>query len=322
MKLREIYELAVNLGKQKDIRGENLQTLLDERLKEYEKLSDKEKAGFDMESLENPYADTRILVGSGNEEIKTVFCGIDIETPEVLLVDRLREKGHAIDLIIAHHPEGIAYAALHDVMHVQADMLESVGVPINVGEGIMASRIKEVQRGIMPVNHQRAVDAASLLDIPFMCVHSPADNLVNDYLQTLLDKKEPKYLGDVIELLTEIPEYEKAKELKAGPTIIVGDKKKRAGKIFVKMTGGTSGSEDSYANLVKAGVGTIICMHMPEKHIKLAKENHLNVIIAGHMASDSLGMNLFLDELEKQNINIIPGAGLIRVKRLTNGDLH
>src|SRR5690606_24406173 len=122
--------------------------------------------------------------------------------------------------------------------------------------------------------------------------------------------------------LTEIPEYEKAKELKAGPTIIVGDKKKRAGKIFVKMTGGTSGSEDSYANLVKAGVGTIICMHMPEKHIKLAKENHLNVIIAGHMASDSLGMNLFLDELEKQNINIIPGAGLIRVKRLTNGDLH
>lgn len=322
MKLREIYELAVSLGKQKDIRGSYVQTLLDEKLKEYEKLSDKEKESFDMESLENPYADTRILVGNGNEEIKTVFCGIDIETPEVLLADRLREKGHDIDLIIAHHPEGIAYAALHDVMQVQADMMENMGVPINVGEGVMASRIKEVQRGIMPVNHQRAVDAASLLDIPFMCVHSPADNLVNDYLQSLFDKKEPKYLNDIIETLIEIPEYKKARELKAGPTIIVGDKRQRAGKVFVKMTGGTSGSEKVYEKLVDAGVGTIICMHMPEKHIKLAKENHLNVIIAGHMASDSLGMNLFLDELEKQNITIIPASGLIRVKRITNGDLH
>lgn len=321
MKLRDIYNLAIEMGKSKDIRGEYLNTILEERTQELEKLTPEEREGFDKESLENPYADTRILVGTGNEEVKHILCGIDIETPEILLADRLRDKGHQIDLVLAHHPEGVAYAALNEVMNVQADMMEDAGVPINVGEGVMATRIKEVKRGIMPANHQRAVDAARLLDLPFICVHSPADNLVNNYLQNLFDDKMPKNLNDVIELLLEVPEYKKARELKAGPTIIVGDKNKRAGKIFVKMTGGTSGAEDAYEKLAQAGVGTIICMHMPEKHIKLAKENYLNVIIAGHMASDSLGMNLFLDELEKNNINIIPCSGLIRVKRFGD-NLH
>jgi hypothetical protein len=54
---------------------------------------------------------------------------------------------------------------------------------------------------------------------------------------------------------------------------------------------------------------------MSEEHRKEAEKNHLNVIIAGHMSSDSLGMNLFLDEIEKQGIELVPSSGLIRVKR-------
>jgi len=33
------------------------------------------------------------------------------------------------------------------------------------------------------------------------------------------------------------------------------------------------------------------------------------------MSSDSIGMNLFLDELEKKGIEIIPCSGMIRVSR-------
>jgi len=39
------------------------------------------------------------------------------------------------------------------------------------------------------------------------------------------------------------------------------------------------------------------------------------VVIAGHMSSDSLGVNLFLDQLEKQGIEIVFCSGLIRVSR-------
>jgi len=44
----------------------------------------------------------------------------------------------------------------------------------------------------------------------------------------------------------------------------------------------------------------------------------LNVVIPGHISSDSLGVNLFLDELEKRGIKIIPCSGLIRVSRNKN----
>lgn len=322
MKLRKVYELAVELGKRNDMRREYVYKLLEEKQKEYEKLPADEKNIFDQETLHNPYSDTRILVGSGEEEIKTIMCGIDIETPEILLADRLNQKGQKIDMVLAHHPEGIAYASLYDVMHIQADMLEEAGVPINIGEALMTERISEVRRTIMPMNHQRAVDAARLLDIPFMCVHSPADNLVDHFLRQQFKDEEYLTLGDVLEILNNIPEYKKAGELKAGPRIILGDKKKRAGKIFIKMTGGTSGSEKAYEKMAAAGVGTIIGMHMQEKHREAAKAHHINVIIAGHMASDSLGMNLFLDELEKEKVTIIPCAGLLRVARGKEHELH
>jgi len=81
------------------------------------------------------------------------------------------------------------------------------------------------------------------------------------------------------------------------------------------MTGGTGGSEDAYAKLAVAGVGTVIGMHIGEKHRKEAEKNHINVVIAGHMASDSLGINLLLDNLEKKGVEVAPCAGLIRVKR-------
>ena len=56
-------------------------------------------------------------------------------------------------------------------------------------------------------------------------------------------------------------------------------------------------------------------MHLDEKLRKKADEFGLNVVIAGHIASDSIGINLFLDRLEKRGLTIKTCSGLIRVKR-------
>jgi hypothetical protein len=96
---------------------------------------------------------------------------------------------------------------------------------------------------------------------------------------------------------------------------VLGSKDNRAGKVLVDMTGGTSGSEKSYAKLSQAGVGTIVGMHMSDKHREEAEKNHLNVVIAGHIASDSLGMNMLLDGIENRGVEIIPCSGFIRHKR-------
>ncbi|SHF47416.1 Putative GTP cyclohydrolase 1 type 2, NIF3 family [Desulfofundulus australicus DSM 11792] len=316
MKIREIYELAIAKGMENDPRGlEAVQKYLAREKEKYEKMKEEEKEEYDLERLVNPYDDTRILVGDPEREVRRVLVGIDMEVGEVLLADRLGEKGRPVDLILSHHPEGKAMASLHQVMHLQEDILARFGVPINVAEGIMSSRIAEVKRAIMPLNHNRAVDAARILGLAFMCVHTAADNMVTAFLQKLMDEKQPETLGDILKLLKEQPEYREAVKYKAGPAIVVGSRERRAGKIMVDMTGGTSGSEDAYARLSQAGVGTLLVMHMGEKHRKEAEKNHINVIIAGHMASDSLGMNLFLDELEARGVEIIPCAGLLRFSR-------
>ena len=86
---------------------------------------------------------------------------------------------------------------------------------------------------------------------------------------------------------------------------------------MVSMTGGTNPSDDIYKELSRYGVSTIVGMHMGDKARKSANKHHMNVVIAGHYASDSLGMNLFLDELEKKGIDILAVGGLIRISRVT-----
>lgn len=312
MLLKDIYQLAVQMGMEHDPRGkEAAEEVLEEHKAKFKELKEDEQKDFDQEQLSNPYSDTRILYGDWERPVKRVLAGIDIEVGEVLLADRLQN----VDLIIAHHPEGKALAALHDVMHLQEGLMELLGVPINVAEGLMSSRISEVQRGIAPLNHQRAVDAARLLDIAFMCVHTPADNLVQGFLTKFFAEKKPKTVGEILKKLKEIPEYARATKINAGPQIFVGSPERRCGKIMVNMTGGTSGSEAAYEKLVQAGVGTLVEMHMSEKHRKEAEKAHLNVVVAGHIASDSLGMNLFLDALEERGIEVLTCSGLDRVRR-------
>ncbi len=131
--------------------------------------------------------------------------GIDIEVGEVLLCEKLRERGLKIDLLLSHHPGGRAYANLYDVMRIQSDILHRFGVPISVAEDLMDGRIREVERKLMPVNHTRAVDAAKLLGMPFICLHTPSDNMVATYLQETFDKKGPYTVADVMNILRSIP---------------------------------------------------------------------------------------------------------------------
>ena len=318
MKLRALYNKAIAVGTENDPRGkESVSKHIQLVENEYQELKPKEKELFDVESLKNPYSDSRILNGDGEEEITTMLVGIDMEVGEVLLAESLRNRGESIDLIMSHHPEGMAYANLYSVMYMQSDILSRFGVPINIAEDLMEGRIKEVERRLMPVNHTRAVDAARLLDIPFMCLHTPADNMVATFLQGLFDEKKPHTLSDLLDLLKDIPEYRNASKNSSGPKILLGSKNRKAGRIFVDMTGGTEGSKDIFESLTSSGVNTIVAMHLSEDHRKEAEKNHLNVVIAGHISSDNLGLNLLLDEILRESpIRIIECSGFNGVSRI------
>lgn len=313
MTIKEIYQLAIKLGKAADFRSKDqIDEALSRVKKRYQKLSKKEREVFDSENLKNPYSDSRILHGNPDKKVKRIIMGIDMKEPELLLADRLGD----IDLVISHHPVGIALAGLDEVMELHADILARYGVPINVAESLLKKRISEVARGVSASNHNRPVDMARLLNMPYMCLHTPCDNLAADYLKRLIDKHSPKYIRDLLEILLDVPEYREAARIKAGPTLFSGHKDNHCGKIaLTELTGGTEGSAEIFERLGHVGIGTVVGMHMSERHTEEAKKAHINAVVAGHISSDSIGINLFLDELEKRGVEVIPASGLIRIKR-------
>lgn len=316
MKVKEVFNLGLKLGTKVDPRGEKgVEEYLECVKKEYEDVKPKDKKYFDKERLVNPYIDSQIHVDDGKTEVKRIMTGIDIGEGEIILASQLGERGKKIDLVVAHHPVGYGLAHLHSVMDMQVEVFVKAGVPVHVAEKLMEERIKEVGRGVHPINHYRLTDMAKLLKVNLINTHTITDNLVNDYLIKFLNKKKPKYIGDLLDCLLEIPEYEEAKKRGAGPSLFAGNPKHQVGKWLVEMTGGTSPSDKIYKELSKYGISTTIGMHMRDAAKDKADEHHMNVVIAGHMASDSLGMNLFLDELEKKGIDIVPCSGLIRVSR-------
>jgi putative NIF3 family GTP cyclohydrolase 1 type 2 len=318
MKLERLYKKAVDIGIANDLRGKNeIKKILKEEKEKFDILKKDELDFYDKNRLFNPFADTRVLNGDLDKDINTVIVGIDMQVGEILLTYLLnKDFDKKIDLIISHHPEGYALAQLHDVMKLQADLMAAYGVNISVAEQLMEKRISEVQRRLLPVNHTRAVDAARVLGVPMMCIHTPADNCVTNYLKKTFDEKKPNKLKDLMQILKNIPEYKRSALQQVPPKIVNGSENNKCGKIFIEMTGGTEGAKEILEKYAISGISTLVGMHFSEEHLDNAKKANLNVVIAGHVSSDVLGLNLLFDEIEKEEtLQFVGISGFERIRR-------
>jgi putative NIF3 family GTP cyclohydrolase 1 type 2 len=318
MKIKELYQRAIVEGIKADIRGDSgIKKLLAETDARFQALSGRDKELFDRETLSNPFADSRIIHGDPETEIKSLIAGIDVEGAEMLTAHTLRSRGERIDMVMAHHPEGKAYANFYEVMDLQVDAYFNEGISISAAQDFLSERKSQVARRVHAANHQRTADVARLIDLPLMCLHTPCDNLAFQFVNDLVSDKKPETLGKIIELLMNVPEYDHAARINNPPMIVSGAKDSRVSRVHLEFTGGTQGPQDIYSHLAQKGVDTIIAMHQSEDHYKKCKEFHINVIFASHIASDSLGVNLMLDHLEKSagTLEIKEFGGFHRVKR-------
>ena len=317
MKLRDLYRRTIEIGMSADPRGlPALKKMLKKQEERMKKLSKEERELFDEERIWNPFPDSRLLHGTGEEKIKNVVVGVDIETPDLLLVDRLREKGEKIDCVITHHPEGRGLADLDKVMPLQVDLLAQVGVPVNHSEAQLRPRMDRIWRTIHPDNLFRTERAAELLNLPMFSAHTAADNLVWRFMEKEICKHQYDDLGEVLQAIMQIPEYKYYAKKGNPPILVNGSERGRPGKIVAtEFTGGTNGPEEFLEEQSRAGVGTILSMHVSEKTLEEAKKHHVNMIQCSHMASDVVGLNLLLDALEKDAaLSVLPISGFVRMK--------
>ncbi|HSL93093.1 MAG TPA: hypothetical protein VK905_00645 [Bacillota bacterium] len=251
--------------------------------------------------------DTGILVEG--ENIRKVLIGVDMGTAEILLARQL-----GVDLVIGHHPVGgTTRSQFPEVMKRQYDKMVEAGIPINRAQKALAKKIGQVERAGHAGNYDQAWSAARLMNMPFMGIHSPTDVLAERTVEARLAehlKDKPRAtLQDLLDALNDMPEYQKTL---SKPVIRVGAAGDYAGKPLVIMAGGTNGGVDVIKAYFDAGIGTTISMHMPEDVITAVKEQNIgNIVVAGHMASDSVGLNVFIKALEERGLEVIRMSGII-----------
>ena len=319
MKIYDAYRVAIEAGMKRDLRPQSeVKKILDDFQATYDNLPQDRKELFDQERLWNPYADSRFSYGSEKAkelDAERFMWGIDITPSEILLADKLREKGQRIDAVIAHHPNGTSKTPFPEVMMQMTAMFQNMGMESEKAHDLVQKRMEQVLRGMQGYNYNQTADAARMLDIPFFNIHAPADNMVEEYMVNKMKKLQPKTLGDVIDSLYSEPEVRAAAKANSPPIILAGNADDECGKVMVKMNGGTSFSKETYQALAESGVKTIVAMHYPDDHVDAAKEAGVNLIISGHMASDSIGVNLICDIWEKEGIEVIPCSGFTRFSR-------
>ncbi len=316
MKLRQMYEEIIRIGIEGDPRPKKvINRILKENKQTYDKLSSRDKEFFNIESFKNPFADSRIIAGDPNVNVKKILAGIDIDTAELLLAHTLNKSGAGIDLVLSHHPIGNALVSFYDVMDVQVDVFNQKGVSLGTAEKLLLERKSEVARRVTAANFSKTKDAAKLLGLNLMCAHTPADNHAYKHLDTIFKKNPPSKLKDIIDALLKIPEYKDSARNGCPPKIMNGSNSSRVKNIHYEFTGGTEGPKEIYSKLSQAGVDTIIAMHLSEQHFKAAKEAHINVVMAGHIASDTLGINVLMDKLRKKaEFEVMECSGFRRFK--------
>jgi len=243
------------------------------------------------------------------ENIRKVLMGVDMDTAELMLARQL-----GFDCVVSHHPRNTNVDMLK-LLDTHIKKLETLGVPRNKSQKLLEARKEELNYNQHSSNSERSESAAKLLNMPFMCIHTPTDMIGEAMVQNYLDEKfkdkpETK-VQEIIEALEEIEEY---KNSTRKPLIRVGSKESYAGRIYVLMSGLTGPGPKIVKEYFEAGVGTLVLMHISEKDAKELKEQGIgNVVVAGHMASDSLGLNKIAQCWVEKGVETTMMSGIVEI---------
>lgn len=293
MKWQDIFNSGIELGRDRDMRNKS-----------------------DSVNFKEDYSDCTIINGDPGIDVKKVYMAVGIGVGELLLVRELNKNGAGIDGVISHHPMGSGAYRLTDVIDIQRYNWERYGVGSKTAGRIMDRMIEEENIDIRARNFLAVESASKLLEIPVMCVHTALDNVIQDFFEKIFESSSFTTLGDAFKEIESLPECIKASANGDGPFIL--EKKMLTnppGNVMVDMTGGVDPVSDIFKYLKKAGIDTLIAMHYGLDNIKAIKKNKINAIICGHMASDSIGLNIYSDILEKNGLAVVEGSGFYRHRR-------
>ncbi len=251
------------------------------------------RLALEMAHMTKVPADSGIWVPG--RTIKKVLFSVDAGSAEIMLA---KEMGY--DLLIAHHPVGPARLTFSQVVRRHVDFMLEKGVPKKVAEEATGELVSRIDVRAHPTNYLHEVDVAKKVKLPFMNIHLPIDQITRDHLLEAIQNSGVTTVGDLVKSLGRIREFKNA-ETKI--ELRMGKGADPLGRWVLVFAAGTNGGYPVAKAYFEHGIDTVIYLHIDyDELVKLKKDCKGNLIILGHMAGDSIGINLFLRELARKGI--------------------
>jgi putative NIF3 family GTP cyclohydrolase 1 type 2 len=247
-----------------------------------------------MARMERIPADSGIWVPG--EGIRKVLFAIDGGTAEIAVA-----KSLGYDALIAHHPMGPARLRLHETVERQTEFMLEKGVPRKVAEEATEELVRRVEVRSHPANYLQDVDLAKRLSLPLLNIHLPIDQVTRDFLLGAIRRSRARTVGDLIQSLEDTTEFAHAKtRIEAR----VGSTSNPLGRWALVFAAGTNGGYPVARAYFDSGIDTVIYLHIEyDELVKLRREGKGNLVVLGHMAGDSIGINLFLKQLRRKGVD-------------------
>ena len=262
------------------------------------------KAGLELAGWKKMPVDSAVHVKGKN--IKKVLIAIDVGTAELLLARQL-----GCDAVIAHHPIGIAHVNFYRVFDRHVDFMTEHGVPKKVAK----ESVEKLKERVATRNHADiygdVVGAAKVLGMPPINIHQPCDEYMRQVILKAIRSGKTEYVSNIVRSIGKIPEFRRAA---TRVEVRLGSAKNKAGRWALVVAAGTNGGYGIARAYLKAGVSTVIYLHVDHGELTKMKEDGLggNLVVMGHLAGDSVGLNGLADLLEDLGIEtvrvgILPG---------------
>lgn len=239
--------------------------------------------------------------------IRRVLVGIDIGTAELLLARQL-----GCDAVVAHHPVGMRHQ-MAPVYRRHVELMIAHGIPRETAEAAVRERMEELETSGHSDNYDHVISVARLLNIPFLNLHAPCDEAGRRILQGVIDETLARTpharLQEIVEALGQLSEFQKAE---TSIWIAMGEPDAPAGKVVMVHGALTNGGYAVARTYFEHGIDTVAYIHIaPGELSRLRQEGRGQLLITGHIASDSVGINPWIAELEARGIEVIRISGIL-----------
>lgn len=262
------------------------------------------KVGLELARWKKMPADSAVHVrGRG---IRKVLIAIDVGTAELMLARQL-----GCDGVIAHHPIGVAHVNFYKVFERHIDFMVEHGVPKKTARDAVTKLKERVAMRNHAEIYSDVVGAAKALGMPLVNIHQPCDEYMRQVILETIKSGRTEYVSDIVRSIGQIPEFRNAA---TKVEVKLGSKNNHVGRWALVVAAGTNGGYPIAKAYMEYGVPTVIYLHIDYGELTKLREEGLdgNLIVMGHLAGDSIGLNGLADKLEELGVEtvrlgILPG---------------